>query len=90
MAAIVDTNDLGGFDFIEVKIKDETYKIPLGGELPPRKIKALKTDEEIVKFLEEFIPKKEVEKLTTKQLIAIMQTWADETKKAQGVTPGES
>lgn len=90
MGKIIDLNELNTVEVIEVKIGEKTYSIPLGGELPPKRIKALKTDEDVVAFLGEYIPKKEVEKLTTKQLTVIMQAWADETKKAQGVTPGES
>lgn len=90
MAKVVDLNELNTRDVIEVKIGEESYNVPLGGELPPKRIKALKTDDDIVAFLGEYIPKKKVAELSTKQIMTIMQAWADETKAAQGVTPGES
>lgn len=87
---IIDLNDVKQIDSLEVKYGDESYMIPLGNNLPLKRLKALKTDDDIVEFLAKYMPKKVVESLTVAQFAAIVRAWSEETKKVSGVTPGES
>ena len=64
--------------------------IPLGNHIPVKRIKALKTDDDIMAFFSQYMPKKVVESLTVAQFSAIIKAWTEETKKVAGVTPGES
>lgn len=77
-------------EYLEVVLGGETYKVPLGGELTPDELKALKTDEGIVAFLSEYIPEEKVRVLTIKELITIFTAWKDETQSVSGITLGES
>lgn len=87
---IIDLNDVKQIDSLEVKYGDESYMIPLGNHIPVKRIKALKTDDDIMAFLSQYMPKKVVESLTVAQFSAIIKAWTEETKKVAGVTPGES
>ena len=86
----IDLNDVKQIDSLEVKYGDESYMIPLGNHLPMKRLKALKTDDDIMAFLSKYMPKKVVEELTVAQFSAIIRAWTEETKKVAGVTPGES
>ena len=48
---IIDLNDVKQIDSLEVKYGEESYMIPLGNHLPMKRLKALKTDDDIVAFL---------------------------------------
>lgn len=87
---IIDLNDVKQIDSLEVKYGEESYKIPLGNHLSVKRLKALKTEEDIEKFLSEYMPEKIVETLTVGQFSAIVRAWTEETKKVSGVSPGES
>lgn len=87
---IIDLNDVKQIDSLEVKYGDESYMIPLGNHIPVKRIKALKTDDDIMAFFFQYMPKKVVESLTVAQFSAIIKAWTEETKKVAGVTPGES
>lgn len=87
---IIDLNDVKQIDSLEVKYGDESYMIPLGNHIPVKRIKALKTDDDIMAFFSQYMPKKVVESLTVAQFSAIIKAWTEETKKVAGVTPGES
>lgn len=87
---IIDLNDVKQIDSLEVKYGDESYMIPLGNHIPVKRIKALKTDDDIMAFFSQYMPKKVVESLTVAQFSAIIKAWTEETKKVSGVTPGES
>lgn len=87
---IIDLNEVKQIDSLEVKYGDESYMIPLGNHLPLKRLKALKTDDDIMDFLAKYMPKKVVESLTVAQFSAIVRAWSEETRKVSGVTPGES
>ena len=87
---IIDLNDVKQIDSLEVKYGEESYMIPLGNHLPMKRLKALKTDDDIVAFLSKYMPKKVVEELTVARFSAIIKAWTEETRKVAGVTPGES
>ena len=87
---IIDLNEVKQIDSLEVKYGDESYMIPLGNHLPLKRIKALKTDDDIIDFLAKYMPKKVVESLTVSQFSEIMKAWGEETRRVSGVTPGES
>ena len=87
---IIDLNDVKQIDSLEVKYGEESYMIPLGNHLPIKRLKALKTYDDIMNFLAKYMPKKVVEELTGEQLKAIVTAWSEETRKVSGVTPGES
>lgn len=87
---IIDLNDVKQIDSLEVKYGDESYMIPLGNHIPVKRIKALKTDDDIMAFFSQYMPKKVVESLTVSQFSAIIKAWTEETRRVSGVTPGES
>ena len=77
-------------EVLDIEIGDKTYKIPLGSSLPLKKAKAIKDEESVMEFLREYMPEKVVENLTIAQLAQIMNAWSEETKKASGISLGES
>lgn len=77
-------------DVLEIDIGDKTYKIPLGSSLPLKKAKTIKDEESVMEFLREYMPEKVVDNLTIAQLAQIMNAWSEETKKASGISLGES
>ena len=77
-------------EVLEIEIGDKTYKIPLGSSLPLKKAKAIKDEESVMKFLREYMPEAVVDNLTIEQLAQIMNAWSEETKKASGISLGES
>ena len=77
-------------EVLDIEIGDKTYKIPLGSSLPLKKAKAIKDEESVMEFLREYMPEKVVENLTISQLAQIMNAWSEETKKASGISLGES
>lgn len=87
---IIDLNEVKQIDSLEVKYGEKSYMIPLGNHIPVKRIKALKTDDDIMKFLAQYMPKEVVDSLTVAQFSAIVRAWTAETKKVSGVTPGES
>ena len=44
---IIDLNEVKQIDSLEVKYGDESYMFPLGNHLPLKRLKALKTDDDI-------------------------------------------
>jgi hypothetical protein len=87
---ILDLNETKAVESLEVKIGDKSYFIPLGNNMPLKKVKALQTEDDIMSFLAAYIPQKEVDKLTLVQFTQIMNAWSEETKKAAGINLGES
>ena len=77
-------------EVLDIEIGDKTYKIPLGSSLPLKKAKAIKDEESVMEFLREYMPEAVVENLTIAQLAQIMNAWSEETKKASGISLGES
>ena len=77
-------------EVLDIEIGDKTYKIPLGSSLPLKKAKAIKDEESVMEFLHDFMPEDVVDNLTIGQLAQIMNAWSEETKKASGISLGES
>ena len=77
-------------EVLDIEIGDKTYKIPLGSSLPLKKAKAIKDEESVMEFLREYMPEAVVDNLTIAQLAQIMNAWSEETKKASGISLGES
>lgn len=77
-------------DVLEIEIGDKTYKIPLGSSLPLKKAKSIKDEESVMEFLRDYMPEKVVDNLTIAQLAQIMNAWSEETKRASGISLGES
>ena len=77
-------------DILEIEIGDKTYKIPLGSSLPLKKAKSIKDEETVMGFLRDYMPDEVVDNLTIAQLAQIMNAWSEETKKASGISLGES
>lgn len=77
-------------DVLEIEIGDKIYKIPLGSSLPLKKAKTIKDEESVMEFLREYMPEKVVDNLTISQLAQIMNAWSEETKRASGISLGES
>ena len=47
---IIDLNEVKQIDSLEVKYGEKSFMIPLGNHIPVKRIKALKTDDDIMKF----------------------------------------
>ena len=77
-------------EVLDIEIGDKTYKIPLGSSLPLKKAKAIKDEESVMEFLRDYMPEAVVDNLTIAQLAQIMNAWSEETKKASGISLGES
>ena len=77
-------------EVLDIEIGDKTYKIPLGSSLPLKKAKAIKDEDSVMEFLRDYMPEEVVENLTIAQLAQIMNVWSEETKKASGISLGES
>ena len=77
-------------EVLDIEIGDKTYKIPLGSSLPLKKTKSIKDEESVMAFLRDYMPEKVVDNLTIAQLAQIMNAWSEETKKASGISLGES
>lgn len=77
-------------EVLEIEIGDKTYKIPLGSSLPLKKVKSIKDEDSVMEFLREYMPEKVVDNLTIAQLTQIFNVWSEETKKASGISLGES
>ena len=77
-------------DVLDIEIGDKTYKIPLGSSLPLKKAKSIKDEDTVMEFLRDYMPDEVVDNLTIAQLTQIMNAWSEETKKASGISLGES
>ena len=77
-------------DVLDIEIGDKTYKIPLGSSLPLKKAKSIKDEDTVMEFLRDYMPDEVVDNLTIAQLAQIMNAWSEETKKASGISLGES
>lgn len=83
---------LGGGEVhvLAINIGEKQYKIPLGGSMPYKKLKAIKTSDDIYGFLAEHIPEKVLDTLTVADITTIFNAWSEATKEDTGATPGES
>lgn len=77
-------------EVLKINIGEESYSLPLGGDVPYETLKSLKTDKGMFDFLEAHIPEKVVKTLTVNDIRQIFEVWSAETKKSTGITPGES
>lgn len=77
-------------DVLTVNIGEASYNIPLAGAIPYAKLKTLKNDESVFAFLCEYIPEDVADTLTIDDIKAIFSAWTEATKKAEGISLGES
>lgn len=74
-----------------IVIGDKSYEVPLMGDLPYAELdSALDGMDGYKAFLEKHLTKKVVEKLSLRQLRALMDDWGKYSKDDMGITPGES
>lgn len=76
-------------EVLVINIEDKKYSLPLGGSIPFKKLKKLKTEEGIFEFLAEHLPAEVIDTLTTSDITQIFTAWSEATRKATGATPGE-
>lgn len=86
--AILNLND-NTIEVLEVVIEEETYKVPLGGSLPYKTLKNLKTEDDIIKIFTQYIPEDIFLGLPLKSVNQIILAWKNETEKANGKKLGE-
>ena len=77
-------------DVLKINIGDKSYSLPLGGSVPYKTLKKLKTEDGIFEFLAEHIPEKVLDELTSNDITTIFTAWSEATKAENGATPGES
>ena len=76
-------------EVLKVNIEDKSYSIPLGTSLKRSELAKLKTEDEVMKFFENYLGKELMEDLTIGEIKQIIDAWSEATKKSGGVTLGE-
>ena len=76
-------------EVLKVNIEDKSYTIPLGTSLKRSELAKLKTEDEVMKFFENYLGKELMEDLTIGEIKQIIDAWSEATKKSGGVTLGE-
>ena len=77
-------------EVLTVNIDEKSYNIPLGTSLKPKELAKLNTQDAVMKFLETYLGKELTDDLSVGEIKQIVEAWSEATKKASGVTLGES
>lgn len=77
-------------EVLKVTIEDKTYSIPLGGSLPYKTLKKLKSEDGTFEFLQEYIPEEVIDDLTSNDIAEILRAWTKATEENTGLKSGES
>lgn len=73
---------------LKVNIEDETFSIPLAGSLTPEEAAPLDTPAGTVAFIQKYLSKSAIKKLTIDDYNEITAAWTTASGKG-GKTPGE-
>lgn len=76
-------------EVLKVNIEDKSYTIPLGTSLKRSELAKLKTEDEVMKFFENYLGKELMDDLSIGEIKQIIDAWSEATKKSGGVTLGE-
>ena len=77
-------------EVLKINIGDKTYSLPLGGSIPYKQLKKLKTEDGIFEFLSAHLPTEIMDVLSTEDIKTIFSAWGEATKKQSGLKLGES
>ena len=88
--AEIRVGDRKRIEVLRVDIGDASYNVPLAGSLTRKETSSIKSNDDVSKFFEKYIPKKVMDGLTWNDIHAIYKAWSDASTADAGVTPGES
>ena len=78
-------------EVLKVNIEDKSYSIPLGTSLTRKELAKLKTEDEVMKFLEKYLGKELMDDLSIGEIKQIITAWSEATQNSgNGETLGES
>lgn len=83
-------------EVIKVNFGEKTFSVPLGGSLPAERMISISkaTGNErlqlMMNLFVEYIPEDIMEQLTMGEMSQLINAWSEETKKASGISVGES
>lgn len=77
-------------DWLALHIGEKTYKIPLATSLKLDEAAAVEDMDGAVAFFRRYIDEDVADALTLGDYSDIVRAWTDASKKAAGITPGES
>lgn len=77
-------------EVLKINIGDKSYSLPLGGSIPYKQLKKLKTEDGIFDFLSAHLPEEVMDTLSTEDIKAIFSAWGEATRKQSGLKLGES
>lgn len=77
-------------DTLRLNIGDESFQIPLAGSATPEEAAPLDTNTGTIAFFRKYLSKKVIKVLTISDYNKIIEVWKEASKKAEGMTPGES
>ena len=78
-------------EVLKVNIEDKSYSIPLGTSLTRKELAKLKTEDEVMKFLEKYLGKELMDDLSIGEIKQIITAWSEATQNSgNGETWGDS
>ena len=76
-------------EVLEVVIGDATYNIPLAASLSWKEANEIKTNDDVVRFFLNYIPEDIFNKLSIKNITAIIEEWRKTSETDSGVKLGQ-